>query len=71
MNPHSDGLSPDEHRAIFEKEVVPRSGLYLQDRLVHFPLAATSGVVQLAAHAVGLWLVFSAPGREWFRARQK
>lgn len=27
MNPHLDGLSPDEHRAIFEKEVVPRSGL--------------------------------------------
>lgn len=50
---------------------LPWSLLYLQDRLMHSPLAATSIVVQLAAHAAGLWLVFSAPGSVWFRMREK
>lgn len=50
---------------------LPWSLLYLQDQLAHSLLAVASIIVQLAAHAAGLWLVFSAPGAGWFRARQK
>lgn len=49
---------------------LPISFLSFQTRLAHDPLAAASIVVQLLAHGVGLWLVFSAPGSGWFRARK-
>lgn len=50
---------------------LPLSLLAFRVHLQHSWLAAVCTVAQLAAHGVGLWLVFSAPGRAWFRAGQK